>query len=265
MKLLFILLLLIPNLSLGDEKEARKLFVDAELESQEAGCSVTDFKSLQGDISLFLVDNVFFEVTHSSKMDLYEKIYPTIGKLKKCWKVYKEIVQPKYTEIVKEHSDTTVAYDLVLKNNYLSENDILETDKRIDKLLDELEMWKNTLSKEEYQEITNPSEEPLTNEEIKKLQTQLQGCLKFPTGINLKDEGTEITAEITVNRDRTVKTHKIANYGILDSPSPKLRAMYDAVNRVFNNPDCEVLELPVGKYNQWKEINFIFDFKWIFK
>ena len=67
---------------------------------------------------------------------------------------------------------------------------------------------------------------------------------------------------IEVNPDRTVKSSKVVNKEKLNDPS--FRTAAEAAMRAVNNPDCSPLLLPEDKYEQWKEINFTFDFSWMF-
>ncbi|GIR66634.1 MAG: hypothetical protein CM15mP70_17410 [Pelagibacteraceae bacterium] len=45
---------------------------------------------------------------------------------------------------------------------------------------------------------------------------------------------------------------------------PSFRTAAEAAMRAVNNPDCSPLLLPEDKYDLWKEINFTFDFSWMF-
>ena len=67
---------------------------------------------------------------------------------------------------------------------------------------------------------------------------------------------------IEVNPDRTVKSSKVVNKEKLNDPS--FRTAAEAAMRAVNNPECSPLLLPVDKYEEWKEINFTFDFSWMF-
>ena len=67
---------------------------------------------------------------------------------------------------------------------------------------------------------------------------------------------------IEVNPDRTVKSAKVVNQERLIDPS--FRTAAEAAMRAVNNPDCSPLLLPEDKYDLWKEINFTFDFSWMF-
>jgi hypothetical protein len=46
--------------------------------------------------------------------------------------------------------------------------------------------------------------------------------------------------------------------------NPSFRTAAEAAMRAVNNPDCSPLMLPQHKYDLWKEINFTFDFSWMF-
>ena len=101
----------------------------------------------------------------------------------------------------------------------------------------------------------------MTISEIDLLRQQLHGCLNLNVGIaNLKEIKPVIYIE--VNPDRTVKSSKVVNKEKLNDPS--FRTAAEAAMRAVNNPDCSPLLLPEDKYEQWKEINFTFDFSWMF-
>ena len=101
----------------------------------------------------------------------------------------------------------------------------------------------------------------MTISEIDLLRQQLHGCLNLNVGVaNLKEIKPVIYIE--VNPDRTAKSSKVVNKEKLNDPS--FRTAAEAAMRAVNNPDCSPLLLPEDKYEQWKEINFTFDFSWMF-
>ena len=101
----------------------------------------------------------------------------------------------------------------------------------------------------------------MTISEIDLLRQQLHACLNLNVGVaNLKEIKPVIFIE--VNSDRTVKSAKVVNKEKLNDPS--FRTAAEAAMRAVNNPDCSPLLLPKDKYDQWKEINFTFDFSWMF-
>ena len=108
----------------------------------------------------------------------------------------------------------------------------------------------------------NTNEEPITIEEIEKLNQQIYSCLNLNAGVkdlrNLKP-----IINIKVNPDRTVKSAELINKDELSNPNFKIAAQ--ASLKAINNPKCSPLALPEGKYSQWKEITFTFDFSWMFE
>ena len=101
----------------------------------------------------------------------------------------------------------------------------------------------------------------MTISEIDLLRQQLHSCLNLNVGVaNLKEIKPVIFIE--VNQDRTVKSAKVVNKERLNDPS--FRTAAEAAMRAVNNPDCSPLLLPEDKYDLWKEINFTFDFSWMF-
>ena len=101
----------------------------------------------------------------------------------------------------------------------------------------------------------------MTISEIDLLRQQLHSCLNLNVGVaNLKEIKPVIFIE--VNRDRTVESAKVVNQERLNDPS--FRTAAEAAMRAVNNPDCSPLLLPEDKYDLWKEINFTFDFSWMF-
>ena len=101
----------------------------------------------------------------------------------------------------------------------------------------------------------------MTISEIDLLRQQLHSCLNLNVGVaNLKEIKPVIFIE--VNPDRTVKSAKVVNQERLSDPS--FRTAAEAAMRAVNNPDCSPLLLPEDKYELWKEINFTFDFSWMF-
>ena len=103
----------------------------------------------------------------------------------------------------------------------------------------------------------------MTISEIDLLRQQLYSCLTIPAGAKaLKD--LKVLVNIEVNPDRTIKNAVLVNKE--RSASDKyFRTAAEAAMRAVNNPECSPLKLPEDKYDQWKEINFTFDFSWMFE
>ena len=64
------------------------------------------------------------------------------------------------------------------------------------------------------------------------------------------------------NRPMMMKSGGSVNQERLIDPS--FRTAAEAAMRAVNNPECSPLLLPQDKYEKWKEINFTFDFSWMF-
>ena len=102
----------------------------------------------------------------------------------------------------------------------------------------------------------------MTLDEFDAFEQQMIQCLNLNAGVsNLEDLKPVIYIE--VNPDRTVKSSKVVNKEKLNDPS--FRTAAEAAMRAVNNPECSPLLLPVDKYEEWKEINFTFDFSWMFE
>ena len=132
--------------------------------------------------------------------------------------------------------------------------DLENPDKEFKKVQEETEVKQEEVFTEEVAPV-------MTISELKLFEQQMYKCLNLNAGVaNLKDLKPVIYIE--VNPDRTVKNSKIVNSEKLVDPS--FRTAAEAAMRAVNNPDCSPLLLPVDKYDLWKEINFTFDFSWMF-
>ena len=118
-----------------------------------------------------------------------------------------------------------------------------------------------TIEEKQEEVFTEKVSATMTISEIDLLRQQLHSCLNLNVGVaNLKEIKPVIYIE--VNPDRTVKNAKVVNKEKLNNPS--FRTAAEAAMRAVNNPDCSPLMLPQDKYDLWKEINFTFDFSWMF-
>ena len=162
----------------------------------------------------------------------------------------KEILEPKKDiEIVvkKKPVKKTFNVSTVLK-------DLENQDKEFKKVQEETEVKQEEVFTEKVAPKWTMSDQEL-------LEQQLYSCLNLNAGVaNLEDIKPIIYIE--VNPDRTVKSSKVVNKEKLNDPS--FRTAAEAAMRAVNNPDCSPLLLPEDKYEQWKEINFTFDFSWMF-
>mgnify|MGYP001161243409 FL=1 len=134
----------------------------------------------------------------------------------------------------------------------------------IEKELNELLLFENELNIEIKNKPTFKEKfdnTPITITEIDLFRNQIYSCLNLNAGVsNLKEIKPEIFIE--VNPNRTLKSAKVVNKELLSDPS--FRTAAEASLRAINNPDCNPFNLPEGKYEQWKEIYFTFDYSWMF-
>ena len=162
--------------------------------------------------------------------------------------------------------------DMMLGTNYPSESYLppkgTNVFENVSTVLKDLENQDKEFKKEQeasevkQEEVFTEKVGPtMTISEIDLLRQQLHGCLNLNVGVaNLKEIKPVIYIE--VNPDRTAKSSKVVNKEKLNDPS--FRTAAEAAMRAVNNPDCSPLLLPADKYEQWKEINFTFDFSWMF-
>ena len=102
----------------------------------------------------------------------------------------------------------------------------------------------------------------MTISEVDLVTQQLIDCYTVPAGAK-ELEKIKIQVKILVNPDRTIKDAVIKNTDKMLTDS-YFRTAGEAALRAFNHPNCQILMLPEDKYEEWKEINFIFDFSWIY-
>ena len=110
--------------------------------------------------------------------------------------------------------------------------------------------------------FTDEVGEKMTISELELLKQQLYECYTVPAG-GQGFEDMKVQVQIFVNPDRTVKEAIIKNTSKM-SIDPYFRTAGEAALRAFNHPNCSTLMLPEDKYDEWNEINFTFDFSWMF-
>ena len=139
----------------------------------------------------------------------------------------------------------------------------------VSKVLKDIEQESKDFKKE--QEATEESQsevftdevgEEMTISEVDLLTQQLISCYTVPAGAK-ELEKIKIQVQILVNPDRTVREANIKNTAKMLTDS-YYRTAGEAALRAFNHPNCSTLMLPEDKYEMWKEINFTFDFSWMF-
>jgi len=250
MKFLLALLLLIPSLSWGSEEKARELYVKAKTDLMKNGCN---FELLSSRLVNLIVD------TYPKSEGSVENMIETVNEVLDCGKFYKENTMPIFDKIINDYPSTEVAYDLISSDEYVN-RELLE------KSLNFLEQRVKDLSTGKFysaQDLIDIVEnEPMTISEIENLTKQLQSCLKLSSPItDFKDLKPVIY--IKVNPDRTVRSTNLVNKDKLSDPNFRVAA--EAAERAINSPECYRLDLPPNKYEQWKEINFTFDFSWMYE
>lgn len=102
-----------------------------------------------------------------------------------------------------------------------------------------------------------PLGERMTMSETDALVNGLRPCWNILSGAKFA-ENIVVEVRVTVNPDRTVQQATIINQGLYNTDS-HIRAAGDAALRALRNPRCSPLQLPPGKYNQWKSIVINFD------
>lgn len=97
----------------------------------------------------------------------------------------------------------------------------------------------------------------LTITEEDALRRQIEQCWSPPIGAR-DAQNLVVEVSIAVNPDRTVASAEVVDKVRMAS-DPYFRAAGEAAIRAVLNPRCSPLELPDGKYDQWKNIDFTFD------
>ncbi len=118
--------------------------------------------------------------------------------------------------------------------------------------------------------MTEPSPAPnvsrfsdvLSMSEMDALRQQLSQCWSIMSGAaNAEDQVVELS--VVVNMDRTVASAKIVDQSKYNS-NPFFRAAADSAMRAMRNPNCNPLNVPPDKYDQWHVMRIVFDPKEMF-
>ncbi len=91
----------------------------------------------------------------------------------------------------------------------------------------------------------------MTAHELSALSNQLISCWQIPIGAK-NIQNMVVNVRIWPNADRTVRKVDIANEGWLNS-DPAFRALAESARRAVQDPRCSPLELPMDKYEVWKD------------
>ena len=134
--------------------------------------------------------------------------------------------------------------------------------KDIEQESEDFKKEQETTEEKQSEVFTDEVGEKMTISELEMLKQQLYSCYTVPAGAK-EFQDMKVQVKIIVNPDRTVKEAIIKNTAKMTS-DPFFRTAGEAALRAFNHPNCSVLMLPEDKYDEWNEINFTFDFGWMF-
>ena len=180
------------------------------------------------------------EVAEKTEEKKVERIKPTVPEKPK--EKPKPKPEPPKKEKPKEvekpaEKDTQAEFTSVLKN--LADTQPVDTGKKGPSL------------------TQSPTIDRVTTGELGAFKQQLQGCwMLLPGAANADALAVNLT--ITVNKDRTVRDVTITDKARYQTDS-FFRAAADNAIRAIRHPDCTPLDLPLNKYDQWKEITLNFD------
>ncbi|MCB9989070.1 MAG: energy transducer TonB [Rhodospirillales bacterium] len=97
----------------------------------------------------------------------------------------------------------------------------------------------------------------MTMSEMDALRRQLEGCWNLLAGARYA-ENLVVDIRLFMNPDRTIRSARILDQFRYNGDS-YFRAAADSALSALRNPRCSPLDLPPGKYEQWKEIVVTFD------
>lgn len=102
----------------------------------------------------------------------------------------------------------------------------------------------------------------LSMSEMDALRQQLSQCWSVMAGA-ADSEDLRVELEVVVNQDRTVASSNVVDQSRYAS-NPFFRAAADSAMRAMRNPNCNPLNVPPDKYDQWHEMTIVFDPKEMF-
>lgn len=114
-----------------------------------------------------------------------------------------------------------------------------------------------TLKSDEKQPLMGGLGKRMTLGEQSAFLNQLAMCWNVAAGARYAED-IVVKVKIVVNPDRTVRDARIVDQSRYNRDS-FFRAAADAALRAINNPRCTPLDLPLDKYNQWRNITINFD------
>jgi outer membrane biosynthesis protein TonB len=101
-----------------------------------------------------------------------------------------------------------------------------------------------------------PISSKLTQSETDRLMQQLARCWTAPSAV--KDaQNLIVVLEVTVNPDRTSAQIQVEDQGRMGDPA--FSAAANAAKRALRMPECQYLDLPPEKYQEWQDLEITFD------
>ncbi len=142
--------------------------------------------------------------------------------------------------------------------------EVAKEQRSFDSVLKNLQITENANVAEEQGE-TEQSAAPktptlgqrITMSELDALRSQLAQCWNVLAGANF-DKALVVYIKLYMNPDRTIRRYEIKDK-LRYSTDSFFQAAADSAVRAVTNPSCSPLNLPAGKYDQWKEITIKFD------
>jgi len=276
--------------ALTNEEKARKLFVETNLEL-ETNCK-NDFAIFETLIDLSIGSNLSklrgsYSISDlSSILDYQNRLADSIT----CYNFIKDRFLPTINTIQTKYSMTQVAYDLATDTQISllkqSIDQVLESLLKEKKIIDLIsEQKKDEIEKENNRIINcftaagikyekrniegcedgdftyNPL--PLTVEEIDIVLQQLKNCFNPRAGIQIVGSET-ITIFAKVDRQANIIKDTVR---IVDTNINISNQYYSAITEnalsTFYNPLCSNLNLPLSKYDSWKNLTVTIDYSWL--
>tara|TARA_B100001059_G_C17726873_1_gene523955 strand:- start:65 stop:991 length:927 start_codon:yes stop_codon:yes gene_type:complete len=287
--------------ALTNEEKARKLFVETNLEL-ETSCN-NYFTIFDTVIDLSLRSNLSklrgsYRLSDLSSISGYQsRLNDSIT----CYNFIKDNFLPAINTIQTKYSTTQVAYDLstdtqisLLKQSTDQILESLQKEKKIIDLIseekkDEIEKEnkriKAEIEKENNRIINcftsagikyekkniegcdagdfNYNPVPLTAQEIDIFSKQLRNCFNPRAGIQILGNET-VTIAVEVDRQANIMKDTVR---MVDTNVSLSNQYYSAITEgalsTFYNPLCSNLNLPLDKYDSWKNLKVTIDYSWI--
>ena len=214
------------------------------------------FKTSQSGKQRFVFDT---QKNNSGYIRSFPNSFTNIPKEKDLFKCFKKNEFEEYQNFLNEMK---LEYEESVKDNI---NELVDSFEELEKksfnvntVLKDLDMMiktKNILLEEDKKDNF------ITQTEIEKLSQQLYSCLVIPENAIVANPNQNIEIFIEMNRDRTIKQSLIVDQNKYSTDKDFKIAADIALNSI-NSPSCSPLALPLGKYEEWKEIKINFDYSY---